>query len=106
MPATFINIIDVDPTEQQQLIEVLTEGTEQVIRHRPGFVSVTLLAALDGSKVLNVAQWATPEDAKATLGDPAAQAFAKRIADIGEPNAGVYKLVGEFAAVDSQARAR
>ncbi|WP_280496649.1 putative quinol monooxygenase [Nocardia farcinica] len=98
MTATFVNIISVDPARQQELIEVLTEGTEQVIRHRPGFVSVTLLAAVDGSRVINIAQWDGPDDAKATLADPRAQEFAARIAELGVPEAGVYRPAGQFTA--------
>jgi quinol monooxygenase YgiN len=98
MTANFFNVIEVDPDKQKELIELLNEGTESVIRHRPGFVSVTLFASADGSKVINWAQWASPEDAKATLGDPAAQEFAKRTAALGKPSPGVYALVAEFKA--------
>src|SRR6185312_8000137 len=86
--ATFINIIHVDPDKQQELLEVLIKGTEDVIRHRPGFISETLLASADGSKVINLAEWASPDDAKATLNDPAAQEFAKKLAALGTPNPG------------------
>ncbi|MCX4097636.1 putative quinol monooxygenase [Nocardia sp. alder85J] len=98
MTANFFNVIEVDPAKQQELIELLEEGTESVIRHRPGFVSVNLFASADGSKVINWAQWAGPEDAEATLGDPAAQEFAKRTAAIAEASPGVYALVAEFKA--------
>ena len=46
-PITFINVVDVDPSRQQEVIDILTEGTEKVISQRPGFISVTLLASLD-----------------------------------------------------------
>ncbi|MQY26700.1 antibiotic biosynthesis monooxygenase family protein [Nocardia aurantia] len=96
MTANFFNVIEVDPAKQKELIELLNEATETVIRHRPGFVSVTLFASVDGSKVINLAQWASPDDAKATMGDPAAQEFAKRTAALGKPSPGVYKIVSEF----------
>ncbi|MGI5219339.1 antibiotic biosynthesis monooxygenase family protein [Nocardia sp. CA-290969] len=106
MTATFINIIDVDPEKQQDVIALLTKGTEEVIQHRPGFVSVRVLAAADGSKVINIAEWASPEDAKATLGDPAAQQFAKQVAALGTPNPGVYRQVAEFTADQPEDGAR
>ncbi|MGI5219382.1 antibiotic biosynthesis monooxygenase family protein [Nocardia sp. CA-290969] len=98
MTATFINIISVDPAKQQEVVDILSQGTDDLIRHRPGFVSVTLLASADGSKVINIAEWESPDAAKATLGDPAAQEFAKKVAALGTPDPGVYKKVADFTA--------
>ncbi|GAA1295628.1 antibiotic biosynthesis monooxygenase [Brachybacterium alimentarium] len=46
-PVTFVNVIDVEPEKQPELVELLKEGTEKVMKHRPGFISVTLLASAD-----------------------------------------------------------
>lgn len=97
-PATFINVIDVDPSKQQELIDVLLEGAGQVISQRPGFLSVRVLASLDGSRVVNIAEWASAGDAKATQSDPAAADYARRAAALGRPSPGVYAVVGEFSA--------
>jgi heme-degrading monooxygenase HmoA len=43
-------------------VRVLAEGTEKAMRHRPGFVSVNVLASYDGTRVVNYAQWRSPED--------------------------------------------
>jgi hypothetical protein len=37
-PVTLINVFDVDPSQQQDLVRLLIEGTKRVISHRPGFV--------------------------------------------------------------------
>lgn len=97
-PVTFVNIIDVDPVRQQELIDLLIEGTEKVIAQRPGFISVTLLASLNKSRVINMARWETAEDVKATQADPEAAEYAKRTAAIARANPGLYAVVGEFAA--------
>jgi hypothetical protein len=34
--ATVINVFDVDASNQQKLVEILTEGAEKVMQHRPG----------------------------------------------------------------------
>lgn len=47
---TFINVIDVDPGKQAEVIDILKEGTETVISKRPGFISVTLLASNFGQQ--------------------------------------------------------
>jgi heme-degrading monooxygenase HmoA len=97
-PVTFINIIDVDPSKQQEVIDILHEGTEQVISKRPGFISVTVLASADKRRVVNIARWESADDAKATQTDPAAAEYAQRTAAIATPSPGIYAVVSEFTA--------
>jgi len=93
---TFINIITTDPEHQPQVIDLLTEGTERVIRHRPGFGSVTLFASVDGRTVINLARWESADAVKATQGDPAAAEFARRTAEIAQATPGLYRQVVEI----------
>ncbi|WP_327044862.1 antibiotic biosynthesis monooxygenase [Microbispora sp. NBC_01189] len=95
---TFINVFDVDPSKQQELIAILNEGAEKVMRHRPGFISVNVLAGADGTRVVNLAQWRTPDDLRATAGDPEAQVFAKRAAEIAKAAPQPYKVVSVYHA--------
>ena len=44
--ATLINVFTVTRMTQQPLVDLLTEATEQVMRHRPGFISPTSTPAL------------------------------------------------------------
>lgn len=97
-PVTFVNVIDVEPSAQQEVIDLLVEGTEQVISKRPGFVSLTLLASLDKTRVINIARWDSAEDVKATQNDPEAAEYAKRTAAIAKPGPGLFVVVGEFTA--------
>lgn len=95
-PVTFINIIDVDPSKQQEVVDILLEGAEQVISKRPGFISVTILASADKSRVVNIARWKSADDAKATQADPAAAEYAQRTAAIATPNPSIYAVVSEI----------
>jgi heme-degrading monooxygenase HmoA len=97
-PVTFINVIDVEPSKQQEVIDILTEGSEKVMSHRPGFISVTLLASADRRRVINIARWGSADDVKATQAEPAAAEYAKRTAAIATASPGLYTLVGEFTA--------
>jgi heme-degrading monooxygenase HmoA len=90
---TLINVFDVEASRQQELVALLTEGTDQVIRHRPGFVSVNLLASNDGTRVVNYAQWRSLDDIKATMADPAAQGYARRAAELAHSTLHVYSVV-------------
>jgi len=71
--ATLINVFIVTRETQQQLVHLLIEATEQVMRHRPGFVSANIHASFDGTRVVNYAQWRSREDFQAMLDDPIAQ---------------------------------
>jgi quinol monooxygenase YgiN len=69
---TLINVFTVSPDDQQQLVDLLVEATDKVIRHRPGFISANIHASLDGTRVTNYAQWRSREDFAAMLDDPEA----------------------------------
>ncbi|MCK6064912.1 MULTISPECIES: antibiotic biosynthesis monooxygenase [Microbacterium] len=97
-PVTFVNVIEVEPSNQQELIDLLIEGTEKVISTRQGFISVTLLASLDRTRVINIAVWESAEDVKATQSDPAAVEYARRTAAIARPGPGRYAVAAEFTA--------
>ena len=77
--ATLINMFTVEPNNQQQLVDLLDQATTQVIRHRPGFISANIHASLDGTRVVNYAQWRTRDDLDNMLADPAAGEHMKAI---------------------------
>ncbi|MBB1155241.1 MULTISPECIES: antibiotic biosynthesis monooxygenase family protein [Amycolatopsis] len=68
--ATLVNVFTVAPEKQRALVDVLTTATEEVIRHQPGFVSANIHASIDGTRVVNYAQWASAEDFQAMLVAP------------------------------------
>ncbi|AHW63578.1 Hypothetical protein CGLY_05650 [Corynebacterium glyciniphilum AJ 3170] len=96
MSATFVNIIDVSPEKQQEVVDLLVESTEKVISKRPGFVSSEILVSVDKSRVLNVATWQTAEAASQTQSDPAAASYAQRVSALGSPAPGLYRVAAEF----------
>lgn len=89
---TFISVFDVEPEKQQQLIDVLNEGAEKVISKRPGFISASILASKDGTRVVNYAQWKSLDDVKATREDPNAAPFAKRMAELAKATPNVFTV--------------
>jgi quinol monooxygenase YgiN len=67
---TLINHFTVEPERQAELVALLETATEEVMRHRPGFVSANLHASLDGTHVVNYAQWESEEAMGRMLEDP------------------------------------
>ena len=81
---TLINTFRVASERQQDLINLLVTATEQVMRHRAGFVSANIHRGLDGRTVVNYAQWRSRDDFEAMRSDPAAQLHMGEAAALAE----------------------
>jgi quinol monooxygenase YgiN len=85
---TLINVFTVAPPRQDELVDALDRATAELFVDLPGFRSANIHASLDGTRVVNYAQWASKEHFEAMLGRPDAQAHMKEImtiADKAEP---------------------
>ncbi len=54
-----VNVFTVEPERQDELIAALERATTSVFATVPGFISANLHASLDGTRVVNYAQWAS-----------------------------------------------
>jgi quinol monooxygenase YgiN len=70
---TLINVFTVDPSKQDELVKVLDNATEKVVKNLTGFVSANIHRSFDGRHVANYAQWESREALDAMLAHPAAQ---------------------------------
>jgi heme-degrading monooxygenase HmoA len=90
---TLINIYEVAPERQSELVQLLSEATEKVMRRQQGFVSVNIHSSFDGSRVANYSQWASKEDFERMLKIPEAQAQMKRFAAVAKSvSPALYKV--------------
>ena len=60
-PVTLVNVFTVDPTRQIELVDALDKATSEIFVTLPGFISANLHTSLDGTRVINYAQWATEQ---------------------------------------------
>jgi quinol monooxygenase YgiN len=79
---TLVNVFTVEPERQQRVVDLLVEATRTVVGQVPGFVSANIHRSLDGTKVVNYAQWRRQADLKAMLRDPAAQAHLRTAGEL------------------------
>jgi quinol monooxygenase YgiN len=89
---TLINVFTVDPATQRELVDVLAAATEDVMRHRPGFVSANIHASLDGTKVVNYAQWESEDHFQAMLADPSARSHMGRASELASAEPLLYEV--------------
>ncbi|WP_216900502.1 antibiotic biosynthesis monooxygenase family protein [Nocardia alni] len=58
---TLVNVFTVDPERQLELADALDRSTEEIFVGVPGFISANLHVSLDGTRVVNYAQWASEQ---------------------------------------------
>ncbi len=89
---TLINIFDVEPHLQDELIELLERANVEVMQYLDGFVSANIHRGLDGRHVANYAQWARRADFEAMLAHPKVQEHLKMASAIGRPAPALYRV--------------
>lgn len=67
---TVVGLFAVEPENQARLCDHLARGTEDLIRHLPGFVSASIHSTHDRKHVLTYGQWRTEADFRAMHADP------------------------------------
>jgi hypothetical protein len=90
---TLINVFTVEPENQRELVRLLGEVTEKVMRHLPGFVSASIHLGLDGASVANYAQWRSQADFAAMLADPVANEHMAKASALAHAEPRLYSVV-------------
>ncbi|MBV9454190.1 MAG: antibiotic biosynthesis monooxygenase [Rubrobacter sp.] len=67
---TLISVFTVTSKDQQRLVDLLVEATEEVISKQPGYVSANIHSSLDSTQVTNYAQWRGREALEAIFRNP------------------------------------
>jgi quinol monooxygenase YgiN len=70
---TLVNVFTVSPDKQTELADLLVRATEETMRHLPGFISASIHRGVDGTKVVNYAQWRSQADFDAMRNNPKAR---------------------------------
>jgi heme-degrading monooxygenase HmoA len=89
---TLINVLEVPPEREAELVEILEKATDEVIRHLPGFVSANIHRSADKKHVANYAQWRSMEDFERMLANPDAQAHIRDATAIAKAAPFVYHV--------------
>ncbi len=70
---TLVNVFTVAPEKQNELADLLVRATEATMQHLPEFISASIHRSLDGTKVINYAQWRSKADFGALQHNPKAR---------------------------------
>lgn len=67
---TLINVFTVKPEKQLDLVRTLDAATTAIFTRLDGFISASLHISLDGTKVVNYAQWASEQAYHTAMSSP------------------------------------
>lgn len=81
-PVTLVNVLSVEPRKQQELVELLRQNTETIIKTLKGWIATSLIASGDGKRVIIHSHWDTAADVEAMRSDPRMQAYFPRIKEL------------------------
>ncbi|WP_319455494.1 MULTISPECIES: antibiotic biosynthesis monooxygenase family protein [unclassified Mycobacterium] len=82
--ATLINVFTVAPDRAAELAALLTNATEDVMQHLPGFRSANIHLSTDGTHVVNYAQWDSAQAFEAMQANPEAQLHMRAAAELAD----------------------
>lgn len=81
---TLVNVFTVDPMRQLDLIDALDRASSTIFATLPGFISANLHTSLDGTRVVNYAQWASEQQYADALQRPDVREHLTEAAAIAE----------------------
>ena len=77
---TLINVLTVEPKNQEKVIELLRGNTENVVSRLDGWISTSFIAAKDQRHVAIYSQWRDLASVEAMQTNPAMVAYFPRVA--------------------------
>jgi quinol monooxygenase YgiN len=90
---TLLNILTVAPTERAQVLDMLRDNIDTVIRTLDGWISTSLIAAEDGKRIVIHSQWRDAAAVAAMRADPRMVAYFPKLAAL----ASFDSIVGDVA---------
>jgi quinol monooxygenase YgiN len=89
---TVIFSLATEPARQQELIDLMIEALETTTKHQQGFVSASLHKSLDGTRVLNYAQWRSQSEYAAFAQSPEDRAIGLRLGQFQLLDVHIYEV--------------
>jgi quinol monooxygenase YgiN len=76
---TLVNILNVEPENQEALVAALRESIETFFSKMPGCISSSILTGRNGRQVISYSQWRSPADIEAFRQNPDFGSYLQRI---------------------------
>jgi heme-degrading monooxygenase HmoA len=80
--ATLINLFNVEPENQEELVNILKGGAADLLSKQPGYISSSVHRSKDRKHALVYSQWRNQEDFEAVRTNSALQQYFARVREI------------------------
>jgi quinol monooxygenase YgiN len=91
---TLVNVFRLhDPGDQQRLVDLLVQATEDTMKFQPGYVSANIHRSFDGTHVVNYAQWRSQADFERMRQNADAQGHMRRAFELADVEWHMYAVV-------------
>jgi len=88
---TVMVVFQVEQSRQQELVDSITPYLENYVKKQPGFVSSTLHKSLDGTRVVNYAQWKSREFFESSISSQM-RSLEPKIFEVFPPDGHMYEI--------------
>ncbi len=76
---TLINVVEVEPDRCDEVVRMFVAATENVISGLDGFVSSSIHRSIDGTRVINYAQWESEAALDGSRNHPDTQVYYEKM---------------------------
>ena len=90
---TGINIIDVSPKNSKQLIQLISEYTNNFLQNQKGFVSSNIHNSYDSQRVISYVQWDSFDGLASLFNDETTKGYYSSMKEISDPEWNHFKVV-------------
>jgi heme-degrading monooxygenase HmoA len=81
---TLINLFNVEPKDQEELINILKAGAANILSKQPGYISSSVHRSKDGKHAVVYSQWQSQQDFEAVRKNPAIGQYFARLRQIAQ----------------------
>ncbi len=89
---TVMAIYSTEPEGQLHLVDIIKDFTTAAMKQQPGFIASSIHISLDGLRVINYAQWKSPEEYFVFISDADVKAKAAMLAKLPKPDLHLYEI--------------
>jgi hypothetical protein len=79
---TIVSVFTTTPERQGALLQLLNSNADTWLRHLDGFIAASIHPSVDGTTVVNYAQWRDPDAVAAMVADPQALHHRAQVAEL------------------------
>jgi|SRR5271166_2365233 len=95
-----IDVWTVDPSQRDELVKRISDGVQNVMVGRPGFVSAQLYESIDGGAIIVIMRMRTIKERQELTDSPQAHEVVRELRGIARSHMRLIRLIQNFGESD------